>query len=309
MNILTITMNPAIDMNTRVPQVVPDEKLRPDPPRYDPGGGGINVARAVGILGGRATAFYPAGGSNGDLLQHLLERESVAQIRLPVDGITRMNVHVTEKNSDQQYRFSLPGPELTEQEWQGCLDRLGALPEPPAWVVASGSLPRGVPDDFYAQLARLFAGRSTRVLVDTRGDMLCAAAAEPVFLLKPNIREFQQLIDKSIRDEEHLATEACRFLEARPIDHMVISLGAGGALWVSRGQRRHVRSPTVPIQSRIGAGDSMMGGLVHGLADGKDMADAVRLGVAAGAAAVMTAGTRLCTREDTYRLYEKIDSM
>jgi len=153
--IVTLTMNPALDIATATERIVPTHKLRCDMPRYDPGGGGINVARAVHALGGDALAIFPAGGSAGDMVRHLLAAEGVAHAAVAVAGFTRESLAVEERASSEQYRFILPGPEIGPADQQRCLDRLAAAAADAAYIVASGSLPPGAPEDFYARVAAL----------------------------------------------------------------------------------------------------------------------------------------------------------
>lgn len=306
--IVTLTMNPTIDKNTHVDQVKPDSKLRCQPPTREPGGGGLNVARAIQRLGGTSEAYYVAGGPTGKILRQLLDGEDLAHHPLAMAGWTRENLMVYEDQSEQQFRFGMPGPEVREDEWQGCLEALAAIDPPPAYLVASGSLPPGVPDDFYCRVAEVAAAHGARCIVDTSGKALRRAVGSGVYLVKPNVRELQQLVGRDL-DSEGEQTEAARHLiEAGRVEVVVLSLGAGGALLITADGYRPVRTPTVPVKSRVGAGDSMVGGMVLALARGLAVGDAVRFGVAAGAAAVMTPGTELCRRADTERLYERLQA-
>jgi 6-phosphofructokinase 2 len=146
--IVTLTPNPAIDISTSVDEVVPVRKLRCEAARRDPGGGGINVARVVQRLGAEVTAIYPAGGCTGELLRRLVKREGVQSLAIPVAEETRESFTALDQKSGEQYRFVLPGAPLSEAEWCACLDALEAVDPLPPFVVCSGSLPPGVPDDF-----------------------------------------------------------------------------------------------------------------------------------------------------------------
>ena len=157
--IVTLTVNPCIDESAAVDQIVPDRKLRCGPPRYEPGGGGINVARAIRKLGGEALAIYPAGGAAGELLRALLTQEGVAQRPLSISGWTRENFNVREETTGRQLRFVLPGPELSAADRERVFDAVARLDPFPAYLVASGSLPPGVPPDFLARVARLVRER------------------------------------------------------------------------------------------------------------------------------------------------------
>lgn len=305
-SIVTLTFNPCVDESTSVDQVIADRKLRCGPPRYEPGGGGINVARAIRRLGGEALAVYPAGGSAGELLASLLSREGVSHRPLPIEGWTRENLNVFEESTGRQFRFVLPGPRLGRREWEAVLEEVDALRPFPAWVVASGSLPPAVPADLFARAARLTRKRGGRFVLDTSGEAAKAALAAGVFLVKPSLREFQHLTGLADAEESHLVTESRRWIEAGRCEVVVLSLGAAGVLWVTAGASERLLSPTVPVRSTVGAGDSMLAGIVLRLQQGRPMGEAVRFGVAAGAATVMNPGTELCHRPDAERLYEQM---
>ena len=302
--IATLTVNPAVDLAATVDQVKPDEKLRCREPRRDPGGGGINVARAVHRLGGRARAVFAAGGSPGRLLERLLDDEDVASEPIDIQAFTRENLTVYEERSEQQFRFILPGPDLTEDERNELVET--ALEDDPAYLVASGSLPPGAPDDFYARLARQARERGVRLVLDTSGDPLRQGVRAGVYLLKPNLRELGQIAGRNVAEDPEQEEAARELVEQGRAEVVVVSLGAAGVLLVTPEQVERIAAPTVTIRSKVGAGDSTVAGIVLALARGDDVPTAVRFGVAAGAAAVMTAGTELCRREDTERLFERI---
>jgi 6-phosphofructokinase 2 len=304
--IVTVTMNPALDMSTHIEQVMPNRKLRCDAPRYEPGGGGINVSRAIRRLGGTSRALYAHGGAMGEMFKGLLEDEGVNQLPIPIEDLTRESFTVLEESSDQQYRFSLPGPQLKEAEWRRCLEAIKALQPEPDYLVASGSLPPGVPQNCYAKLARLCQENGWRFIVDTWGEFLKHAVDEGVYLIKPNMRELGHLAGEKIEDEAHQEDVARELIEAGKAEVVVVSMGAAGVLLVTEERAERITAPTVKIVSRIGAGDSMVGGIVVALARGDSLRKAVTYGVAAGSAAVKTPGTELCRRETTEALYQKM---
>lgn len=304
--IVTLTMNPAIDVSASVDYVIPDHKLRCAAPTYEPGGGGINVARAIRKLGGESLAFFPAGGPAGALLCTLLDGEGVSHRSLPIAGWTRENTNVAERATRRQFRFIMPGPTLHEGEWQAILDRLATLAPAPRYLVASGSLPPGVPADFYARMARLAARRGVRLVLDASGEPLRRAVAEGVWMLKPSLREFEELTGESGCEEPRLPLLARRLVDDGRCEVLILSLGARGVLWTSAAGRARLTAPTVPVKSSVGAGDCMVAGVVLSLTRGRALADAIRFGVAAGAASVMNPGTQLCRAEDVDRLYDEV---
>lgn len=305
-SIVTLTMNPAVDESTSVPYVLPEQKLRCRAPTHEPGGGGINVARAIRKLGGDALACFPVAGPAGELLKRLLDGEGVPHTPMAVDGWTRENLNVLEEVSGRQFRFCMPGATLGDREWPIFLDWVRQLRPPPDFLVASGSLPPGVPVDFYARLAAVGREIGSRVILDTSGAPLARAVEEGVYLLKPSLREFQALTGEPGGDESQLASLAATAVKRGWCEVLVLSLGAGGALWVTASERERLASPAVQVKSSVGAGDSMVAGIVLSLARGRALSEAVRFGVAAGAAAVMNPGTALCRREDVERLYLQV---
>jgi 6-phosphofructokinase 2 len=302
--IVTMTLNPAIDKSSNVAHVVAERKLYCDVPRFEPGGGGVNVSRAVKKLGGDSLLLYPAGGLTGDRLKELLDEEGLHHQPFPIKGLIRESLVILEESSGQQYRFGMPGPQLQQKDWEPFFQELAAMEPSPDYVVASGSLPPGVPPDFYARVARAGKKRGAKVIIDVSGEALEAALQEGVFLIKPNVREFRGLVGEEIKEESQIKTEAQKMVKSGRCEVLVISLGAAGALVVSEELAEHILPPTVPIVSKVGAGDSMVAGIVLSLARGNPLRESVLFGIAAGSAAVMTPGTELCRREDAERLYE-----
>ena len=304
--IVTFTINPAIDISTSVAVVRPAHKLRCAAPRRDPGGGGINVARVVTRFGADVLAVFTVGGPIGEHLKELVAREGIRSLTIPIRADTREDLAVVETETGQQYRFVLPGPALAETEWRACLDALASPDLEPRFLVASGSLPPGVPDDFYAQLATTMRGSDVKLIVDTSGLPLQRALEAGVYLIKPNLREMRELLGAPM-DREHDCIAACRRLikEGRA-EVIALTLGHYGAMLVTRDVA--LRADPVPIKpvSTVGAGDSFLGALVARLAAGRDMEDAFRYAVAAGSAALLAHGTELARRDDVERLLSAV---
>jgi len=305
--IVTLTANPSLDANTAVDHVVAERKLRCDNLDFEPGGGGINVSRALLKLGGSSIACYPSGGPTGEILGDLLDAEGVEQHRVPIEGWTRENFVVFERASFRQYRFGTPGPGLSDREWHKTIEEVEKILPKPDFLVASGSPPPGAPQDFLARVAELGRRLGCQVILDSSGDSFARALRESrVHLIKPNLREFRKLVGKDLKRESELERAALEIVEKGRSDVVVVSMGAAGVLSVSRDGAQRVRAPAVKIESKVGAGDSQVAGMVLSLARGGDLPEAVRFGVAAGAAAVMTPGTELCRKEDAVRLYEEM---
>lgn len=304
--IVTLTLNPALDISASVDSVAAEIKLRCGPARMHPGGGGINVSRAIHFLGGSSTAVYAAGGHTGAMLASLLEAESIVAHRAPIAGTTRENFVVYESSTTLQYRFNLPGPELSAEECSACLDAVFA--QDPAWIVVSGSLPAGVPLQIYGEIARTAQERGVKVIVDASGKALRHALDAGVFLLKPNLRELENFAGAKLDDENAIKSAARTLIADGLTQVLVVSLGAAGAALITADAFQRIPAPIVKPRSKVGAGDSMVAGLTLALAQGRDLVDSLRFGIAAGSAAVMTPGTRLCRREDAERLYRQIAS-
>jgi 6-phosphofructokinase 2 len=307
--IITLTMNPSIDRSTSVERVTPERKLRCGSPRLEAGGGGINVSRAIRKLGGTSLAVYVHGGPPGEMLERILAAEGVEQHPIEAEGWTRENFAVLETSTNSQYRFNVPGPEMSEAECWHSLEVLGTLLEPgPAILVASGSLPVGACGNFYGRASRIARDVGTFMIVDSSGDPLREAVAAGVDAIRVNYAEMVQLAGRPLEDDTRIESAARGLIESGKCRNVAVSLGAGGAIVITPEEARRIVSPTVPVRSRVGAGDSMLGGMVLRQAQGCSFEDAVRFGVAAGAAAVMTEGSELCRREDAERLFEAMSA-
>ncbi len=303
---VTLTLNPAVDVSTRAAAVVPTHKVRCGPAQFHPGGGGINVARVVHRLGGEVTAMFLAGGPAGDLLCRLLDREAVPRERIPIAQETRESFSVHDDGSGLDWRFVLPGPTVSAGEWQDCLSRAGLACRGSAFLGASGSLPPGVPDDFYGRLAHEATAAGVPLVLDTSGPALAAGLRAGVHLIKPSLRELQDVSGGPLATLQD-RVDACRALIARKAAAVVaLSLGAEGALLVTADGAWQAPALQVPVLSTIGAGDSFVGGLVASLAKGLAIDEAFRTAMAASAAALLAPGTVLCRPEDSQRLRPQV---
>jgi 6-phosphofructokinase 2 len=304
--IVTLTMNPAVDLCTGIDRLMPSHKLRCGPTRHDAGGGGINVARVVRRFGGDPLAIFPSGGPMGHLLERLVAVEAVRYRGIPVAGDTREDITIDEHATASQYRFVLPGPILSTAETQTCLDALAAVLMPSGFVVASGSLPPGVPPEFYADVAVLAASRGARFVLDSSGPGLKAATGRGLYLIKPSLREFSELLSAALSGERECADAARQTILAGGAEYIALTLGEGGAMLVSRDVTLAAAAPKVIPVSTVGAGDSFLGALVFSLMQGRTANDALRYAVAAGTAALLAPGTDLCRIPDVERLARDI---
>ncbi len=304
-SIITITFSPCIDKSTAVPALVPEKKLVCTTPKLEPGGGGINIARAIKKLGGAATAIFPSGGYTGKYFNHLLEKEDINAVIIETGNETRENIIVVDEATNNQYRFGMPGTELTETEWKKCLLAVEEMKDV-EFIIASGSLPPGVPDDIYALLAKIAKNKKAKFIVDTSGEALKHAAEEGVYMLKPNLGELSYLAGKKEIQPDEVKTIAKDIIANGKCEVMVVSMGAAGAMLVTDEIAEIFAPPAVERKSTVGAGDSMVAGIVFYLSQGKALLQAVQYGVACGTAATLNTGTELCKKEDADRLYKLI---
>ena len=305
--IVTITMNPAVDKSTSIDKLVPEKKLRCTEMLVEAGGGGINVSKAIKELGGESLAIFPSGGMNGKLIENYLDDKQIAYKAIPISRETREDVVVRENSTNAQYRFVMPGAELSKEEGDACLQQLQHLDPKPTFIVASGSLPPGIPDNFFGQLATVAKKLGARFIADTSGKPLLLAAQQGVFLLKPNMSELCSLVGKSFLEVDEVDDAAREVISKGDCAVVVISMGPAGALWITKDEQEQVPAPVVKKQSTVGAGDSMVAGIVWLLSQGKSLREAVRFGVACGTAATMNAGTQLFKKADVLRLSEWIN--
>jgi 6-phosphofructokinase 2 len=305
-DIVTITINPAVDIFVNVARVEPTRKMRTSAPKRDPGGGGINVARVASRLDAQVTAVYPASGAIGRLLTRLLEREGITSVVTPSHAETRENFTAYEEDSGEQFRFVLPGSPLHRAEWEAVLHELENIETKPKFVVASGSVPPGVPSDFFATIARIAKKIGAKAVIDTSGAALKAAIDEGVYLVKPNLNELSDLCGRPLDTDEARIAATRNMIKAGEAEVAALTLGGDGALLVTRDAVWRARPMPIEAVSTVGAGDSFLGGMVAALAKGQTVEEAFRVAVAAGFAAVMRPGTELCHKEDVEGLLPQI---
>ncbi len=304
--IVTLTINPALDLSTAVDELRPFSKLRCAGERRDAGGGGINVARVATRLGAKPLAIFPAGGPIGRYLAEMVAAEGVQSVVVPIAGNTREDVTVIESKTARQFRFVLAGPLLAALEWQRVLDECAGRLTEDTFLVASGSLAPGVPDDFYARLARIAKAKKAKLLLDCSGVPLQKALATGVYLIKPNLREFRGLMGEPLADRSDWLSAARRLIASGAAEIVALSLAEDGAIFVGRDFAFQAKAPAVNPLSTVGAGDSFLGALVAVLAAGGDRQDVFRSAVAAGTAALLALGTELCRGCDVERLLPSV---
>lgn len=297
--ILTLTLNPALDLATTVPRVEAGPKLRCAAPSAEPGGGGVNVSRAISHLGGTSRAVLALGGATGQRMAALMAAQGLDVLAVPAPGETRMSFAVTDA-AGAQYRFVLPGPVWSAEDLDRLTAQLAEQAAPDALVVLSGSAPPGVPDDIIAQLcAALGPGRE--VIADTSGKALDHVAdhgATGLAVLRMDSAEAEDLSGQGLPERADSAWFAERLRQRGSATRVIVARGADGSVMAGPEGICHVTAVPVPVRSRIGAGDSFVGAFTLALARGMPAPEAFRLGAAAASAAVMTDGTELCRMQD-----------
>jgi len=303
--IVTVTFNPAIDKSTTIPLLIPEKKMYCSAPAYEPGGGGINVARAIKKLGGDAIAVYMVGGHSGKKFNQLLADESVPSLVTEIKENTRENLVVSETGTNRQYRFVMPGPTISKSEWMDCLDSIEKLPGAP-FIVASGSLPAGMPADIFSRLAEIARRKDAKLVIDTSGKPLEDALKAGAYLIKPSTKELAALVKRQNMEIQDVINAAKEVIGMGGCEVMVVSMGGDGAILVTRDLALKAKPPAVDVKGTVGAGDSMVAGLVLSLARNSSLEEALQYGVACGTAATMNPGTGLCDSNDVERLFKII---
>lgn len=305
-SIITITFSPCIDKSTSVHSLIPEKKLKCSTPKLEPGGGGINVARAIKKLGSEATAIFPSGGYTGKFFNHLIEKENIRSVIIETANETRENIIVVDQSTNNQYRFGMPGTTLTESEWQHCVKAVEEACNG-GYLVASGSLPPGAPPDIYSRLAKIAHNKNSKFIVDASGDALKYAIKEGVYLLKPNLGELSSLAGLKWIDADKAEEIARHLIDKFLCEIIVVSMGADGAMLVTAKDAFRIKTPKVERKSTVGAGDSMVAGIVFSLSNGNNLKNALAYGIACGTAATLNPGTELCKKDDADRLYLQIN--
>jgi 6-phosphofructokinase 2 len=313
LTILTVTLNPAIDLATATARLTPNTKLRSSDPTYAAGGGGINVSRAIAKLGGQSTLFAAIGGATGQMFRTMLEGEGHSAIWFEAPGTTRQNVTVLEKASNDQYRFVFPGPVWDEVQCERALAALGEASRNASYVVGSGSLPPGIPDDFYDRLGERAEAAGAHFVLDTSGGALREARQGighlPYLWIMDNA-EASEIAGRPLPSMEALEDFASELGRKELAKVVIVTYADGGAVAVADGKVVFKgRPPKVEVVSKVGAGDSFVAGLVFRLAEGWSVADATAYAMAAAASAVTRPAGQLSDREQTERYYEMIQNV
>ncbi|MCA6421405.1 MAG: 1-phosphofructokinase family hexose kinase [Flavobacterium sp.] len=302
--IVTLTINPSLDKSTHFAKLVAEQKIRCEKPRYDAGGGGINVSKAIAKLGGSSTCIFTSGGSSGEMLEDLIEKEKLESSVIKTKNWTRENFIAFDTSTQSQYRFGFPGNELYNDETAKIIEIVSTLNA--EYLVISGSLNEGLPTNFYQKIAKTAKASGIKVIVDTSGEPLQKVLETGVYMIKPNIGELAKLIGVERLEFPEVEKAAKDLIEKGSSKIVVVSLGADGAILVSKDEYHFIKAPKVDKKSTVGAGDSMVGGMVWALSQNKTLKEVIQMGVCCGTAATMNEGTQLFKVEDVMRMFEEM---
>lgn len=300
-DILTVTLNPALDLATSVAHVQPNVKLRCAPPVVDPGGGGLNVARAISQLGGAGRCFVALGGDVGQSLLHLLQKAGLEPVVHAAPGETRQSLAVTDLSNNDQLRFMLPGPEWSTEDIDAVRAAIRQAAPEDGYLVLSGSGPSGAAPDLYAKICADLADRNVNIILDTSGPTLAhlaAGQAKPPLVLRMDQHEAEDLARRPLHGRRDSAVFASSLVRRGAGQVVIVARGADGSVMATADRMAHVAAAKVEVQSKVGAGDSFVGGFTLALARDESLDTALAHGSAAASAAVMTPGTQLCHRAD-----------
>jgi 6-phosphofructokinase 2 len=305
-DIVTLTVNPSVDKSTHFSGLIPEQKIRCKDPLFDAGGGGINVSKAIARLRGNSLAVFTSGGPVGAMLKDLVTKEKVIFEAIETETATRENFVAVDDNTNSQYRFGFSGDTLTDAEVEKILATIQNLK--PKFLIASGSLNEGLSSDFYQKIAKIAKASDTKFIVDTSGEALKKVLETGAYLIKPNVGELAKLIGVQRLEMEEVKEAAKKIITQGGAEIVAVSLGPQGAVLVTKDEYEYVPAPNVAKKSTVGAGDSMVGGIVWALSQNKSLKDVIRWGVACGSAATMNEGTQLFKLEDANRLFEWLKS-
>ena len=303
-SIITLTINPSLDKSTHFTGLVAEQKMRCEKPRYDAGGGGINVSKAISKLGDSSLCVFTSGGFPGEILEELIQAASIEMQVLKTKNWTRESFIAMDNATQSQYRFGFPGNELSANEIESLFTIVKEFQTD--YLVISGSLNEGLPTDFYSKIAKSAKASGIKVIVDTSGEALQKVLETGVYLVKPNIGELAKLIGVDRLELPDVEKAAKMLIEKGSAEIIVVSLGAEGAILVTKDTTEFVAAPKVEKKSTVGAGDSMVGGMVWALSQNKTLKEVIQMGVCCGTAATMNEGTQLFKVEDVMQLFNSL---
>lgn len=303
--IITITFSPSIDKCVSIKRMIPETKIKCYDEELYAGGGGINVARVLSRFDCNVRAIFPVDQCSIPFFETTLNSENVKYGLIHTENKTRENIEVFDTHSKKQYRLLMPSNELSEEEWKACLTKINQF-KTIDFLVVSGSLPQNAPSNIFNKLSKIAISKKAKFIIDTSGKSLKSAIKEPIFLIKPNLEEFEILTGNKSLKLSNLKKNALKFLNENKCENIVISLGSKGAMLFNKSETYCIEPPKVKVKSTVGAGDSMLAGIIYGLEQGATLEECLKWGVTFGTATTLRSGTSLCTKADVDRLLKKI---
>jgi 6-phosphofructokinase 2 len=305
-DVLTVTLNPAVDLVTSTNSVMANHKLRCSQALEHPGGGGVNVARVLHRFGVDVQALYPTGGVTGRWHKRLMEQENVRDVIVEISNETRQSFSVHETSTSRDYRFILPGPCLSQSELAMFVNAFTSN-MPRKFVVISGGLAPGTPIDFYKDLIQLSKQNNLKVVLDSNGPCLNFALEQGVFLFKPSLSELCSLSPARLTNKDDYVKFCKQLINENKSEIIALSLAEQGAILVTRNNSWYAPPLAVDVKTTVGAGDSFVGAMIWSLIQDHSLKNAFAYGMAGGAAALLNSGTSLCHFEDVREFVKKVN--
>jgi len=302
--IICITLSPCIDKSTVVDKFVPEKKLKCAYPVLEAGGGGINVSRALKNFRTDSLCIYVSGGYTGKVLNNLIYHEQIKALAIHSNLFTRENFIVFEQQTHLQFRFGMPVNKVSEAEWKPIIAQLKKGKSD--FIVLSGSISPDISPAFFKEVEKIVKSSNAKFIVDTAGKPLKAILKTGAFLIKPNQNEFSGLFGKRILNAKEIVKRAKEMVKQSKIENVLVSLGADGAVLINKDIAIQFLPPKLKIKSTVGAGDSMVAGIVFELNKGKTITEAVKFGVGCGSATSINSGMQLCSLAGAKKMSSKI---
>lgn len=302
--IVTITMSPCIDKSTVVDKFIPEKKLKCSYPVLEAGGGGINVSRALRNFNTDSLCLYISGGYTGKILNNLVYHEKLNAIPIPSKLYTRENFIVFEKQTHLQFRFGMPVNQVSDVEWKQLMAQLKKVK--PEYVIISGSISSDIDPKFFIELQQYVKTTKAKFIIDTAGEPLKQLLKNGAFLIKPNQNEFSGLFGTRTLPSKEIVAKARTIVNKGKIKNILVSLGGEGAVLIDKESAWHFLPPKLKVKSTVGAGDSMVAGIVYKLNKGNSIEEAVKFGIACGSATTINSGMQLCTLKGAKALINKV---
>jgi 6-phosphofructokinase 2 len=303
--IVTITLNPSLDQHITVDGLVLDGTNRWSRLHRYAGGKGIDVSRAIHEMGGRTIAYGFIGGPVGRAVEILLDEEEVPFSFTPIERETRTNFIITDSKTGRQTRIDAPGPRISRDEFERFQRKMRRIRPSPDLIVMGGSLPPGIPNDVYYSIIMEAKTFGVRTILDSDGQWLAEGIKAKPYLVKPNVREAEELLGRELPTEDAIIKGALDIVDMG-VEIAVISRGGEGVIAATNNEVLKAVPPEVKVKSAVGAGDCTIAGLALKLANEESLSKACRLAVALGTAAVLTPGTELARREDVETLLPRV---